>query len=217
MQEENDIYYLLNESFLDIFKVILLDSSTIEDIAEKFLEKAKSLTGSKYGYVNTIDPATGLATSRTISKMMGKECHTEGTNNRIIFGLSKNGKYPSLWGVALNKREAFFTNNPSQHKNSNGVPNGHIPIKNFLSVPVISNGDLIGQIAVANSEREYSKKDLELVKKLCDLFVLSLKTKDAQSEREIEKKKISLISEKMFNGLWQIDKNAYTTFVNSKM
>ncbi len=210
-------YLLLNEAYLDIFRVLLNSSSTIEEIAEVFLDKAKALTGSKFGYVNTIDPKTGVATSRTISKMMGKDCKINGHDRRVTFPPDKNGKYSSLWGFALNEKKSFFTNEPSGHSSSRGLPKGHIAVENFLSVPVISDGILIGQIALANSETGYSRKDLEVIEKLTDLYIIAVRIKQVEQEKESDREKFKVLVENMYEGLWQIDRNAETVFVNSKM
>jgi hypothetical protein len=96
---------LLNQACLDIFSLLIDYSNSLEEIAEVFLDKAKTLTGSRFGFVNTIDPDTGVATSRTISRMMGKDCKVSGRDRRITFSPDKNGKYPSLWGFGLDEKK----------------------------------------------------------------------------------------------------------------
>jgi len=207
----------LNQAYLDIFRVLIDYSSTIEEIAEAFLDKAKELTGSRFGYVNTIDPDTGVATSRTISRMMGKDCKTEGPDKRITFSPDKNGRYPSLWGSGLDEKKSFFTNSPGSHDSSKGLPKGHIPIKNFLSVPVVSGNTLIGQIALADSKTGYSDKDIKIIEKLAGLYNIAVRIKQAEQEKEAEKERFKLLVENMYEGLWQIDRDAVTVFVNRKM
>mgnify|MGYP005849371671 CR=1 FL=1 len=217
LHTENNRILLINEACLDILRRLLDSSSTIDEIAEVFLDKSKKLTGSKYGYINTIDPETGIATSRTISKMMGKDCNTSGKDKRITFPPRKDSKYPSLWGFALNEKKSFYTNNPKNHFSSKGIPKGHVPIENFLSVPVIYENILIGQVALANSKTGYSNTDIEIIEKLKDLYIIAIKIKEAEQDRDSLREKYETIFENMYEGLWQIDKNAITVFVNSKM
>jgi PAS domain S-box-containing protein/putative nucleotidyltransferase with HDIG domain len=207
----------LNQAYLDISRVLIDYSSTIEEIAEVFLDKAKALTGSRFGFVNTIDPDTGVATSRTISRMMGKDCKTEGPDKRITFSPHNSGRYPSLWGSGLNEKKSFFTNSPGSHASSKGLPRGHIPIKNFLSVPVVSENTLIGQIALADSKTGFSKKDIDMIEKLTGLYNIAVRIKQVEQEKEAEKERFKLLVENMYEGLWQIDKDAVTVFVNRKM
>ena len=89
---------------------------------------------------------------------MGKECHTEGKSKKITFIPDKDGVYPNLWGVSLNSRKPFLTNSPEKHKNSKGIPDGHIPVKNYLSIPIIFEDILIGQIGLTESEKGFPKR-----------------------------------------------------------
>ncbi len=217
MEKEQDHDFLLSQSFIDIFKTLSDTANTIEEITQVFLDKLKLLTKSKYGYVNTIDPKTSVATSQTISQMMKRECHTEGEDQRIEFAAQKNGKYPSLRGVSLNERKPFFTNDPKSHQSSNGIPKGHVPIDNFLFVPVISNGDIIAQIALANSQRDYDQNDIAIIEKFVDLYIMSVKFKKSELEHEAEREKFKMLAENIYEGLWHIDKDSITVYVNKRM
>jgi len=83
-------------------------------------------------------------------------------------------QFNSLWGHGLNTLQAFFSNIPSAHAASSGLPSGHVPLKNFLSVPVVFQGVLLGQIALANSDREYTQSDLENIGRLGDFYAVIL-------------------------------------------
>ncbi len=50
--------------------------------------------------------------------------------------MGENGNYDALWGYALNTKEPFYTNSPDQHPSSKGIPWGHVPLQNYLAVPV---------------------------------------------------------------------------------
>ncbi len=119
------------------------------------------LTGSKHGYVSVIDRETGENISYTFTRMMGKECQVSGKDRRLIFPLAPNGGYSNLWGHSLNTRGVFYTNDPESNESSGGPPPGHIPIKNFLSVPALVGERLVGQVALANSKEGFSDSDLE--------------------------------------------------------
>lgn len=155
-------------------------SSSIQDIAYIVMDSAKSLTQSEHGYVSSIDPKTLDSIAYTLTRMMGKECSVGDENRRIRFPIGADGLYPSLWGHTLNTREAFLTNAPHKHEASRGVPGGHIPIRNFLSVPAIIGKELVGQIALANSSKDYKYRELQAVKRLAELYAMAVQRKRAE-------------------------------------
>ncbi len=83
-------------------------------------------------------------------------------------------EFKGLWGWVLKNRQALLTNHPAGDPRSTGVPEGHIPIERFLSVPALLGGALVGQVAVANSERDYDHRDLEVLGRLADLYAMAV-------------------------------------------
>jgi signal transduction histidine kinase len=71
------------------------------------------------------------------------------------------------------------------HQTSRGVPDGHIPIVSFLSVPVILGEELVGQIALANKAGDYTKKDLAAVGRVAEFYALAIqKSRIAEALRK---------------------------------
>ena len=160
----------------------LLDSTlSIEGVANLVLGKARTLTSSEHGYVSAIDPETGDNIGYTLTQMMGDSADLP--QNGIAFPKSADGKYPGLWGHALNTGEAFYTNTPSEHEAAGRRPENHLLLESFLTVPVTAGGEVLGQIALANAPDGYLDQDLEAIERLAYLFGLAL-----QRERESEQK-----------------------------
>jgi two-component sensor histidine kinase len=87
-----------------------------------------------------------------------------------------------LWGYSLNTGKPFFTNSPQNHESSQGVPKGHIELNRFLSMPVFLGKNLVGQIALANSARNYSQKDIDAIKRIAEFYALAINNKNAEKE-----------------------------------
>jgi PAS domain S-box-containing protein len=177
----------VNKALAELSGALITPSSSIEDVANVVLDAAKRLTQSEHGYVSSIDPKTRDHLAHTLTKMMGKECLVRGEGRRIRFPIGADGVYPSLWGHAYNSREAFLTNAPDKHEASRGVPGGHIPIKNFLSVPAVIGEELLGQIALANSPGDYADRDIEAIKRLAELYAMAIQRKRAEEALKAEK------------------------------
>ena len=169
LQRESEI----NAALSELYEPLISPSASIEDIAGAVLDKARSLTKSRHGYVSSIDPDTGDNVSHTLTEMLkghGKVSKKGG----IVFPLGENDRYGGLWGHALNTLDPFFTNSPQTHSAAAGLPQGHIPLQCFLSVPVMLGQELVGQIALATKSGGYSEEDLQAIVRVADFYALAI-------------------------------------------
>jgi PAS domain S-box-containing protein len=192
----------LHRAVYRLFEPLVAHNSRIDQVAEVVLEEARALTTSRHGFVSTIDARTGDNVCHTLTSMLGRECRMMEQDRRVVFPPRPDGTYPGLWGSAINRREAFFTNTPKEHPAKQGVPKGHVPIERFLAVPVMLGEEPVGEIALANPARDYTEADLAAVKVLGGCFALAvqrLRFQDAlRSERDAWQ-----ASEAMFRALFE--------------
>lgn len=145
----------------------LITAGDIEEVSWLVLERAKGMTGSRYGFVGYIDMETGYLVSPTLTRDIWEACGVR--DKSVVFR-----DFRGLWGWVLKNRRPLLTNRPAGDPRSTGVPEGHITIERFLSVPAVMGGILVGQVALANSDRDYGEKDLELVSRLADLYAVAV-------------------------------------------
>ena len=120
--------------------------------------------------------------AHTMSDMLAGHSKTE--EQKIRFPLGPDRVYAGLWGHSLNTKEPFLTNDPENHPCSNGLPIGHLKIENFLSIPVIIEGELVGQISLANTDHGYNRGDLESIQRLANTYAIALLRNRNEMERE---------------------------------
>lgn len=193
----------------------LLSPATVEDISALVIDHAKALTNSPYGYVGYIDPKTGYLVCPTMSRDMMDICKVTDKNNIIK-------EFRGLFGWVITNRKSVLTNDPANDPRSTGTPPGHIAIHRFLSAPAMlkrklvgelsvpssvgnkihvmryyDKGDLVGQIALANSNRDYTERDLALVERLADIYAIAInrywveeQIKESLTEKEVLLKEI---------------------------
>jgi PAS domain S-box-containing protein len=183
----------VNMALAELSETLISQDYTIKEISEKVLDFAKGLTGSEHGYAGVIDRDNPDHPDVAIFPSREAACHISATDNRIVFAANKDGSYDGLWGHALNTREPFFDNNPGIHTTAKGVPDGHMPINNFLSSPAVLGEELVGQIALANAPHEYEAHHLEAVKRMADLYALAIQRIHyenalVEANRSLEKK-----------------------------
>ena len=149
-----------------------LDVSTafsLKEISDIILEEAVKLTGSKYCYVAYVDPKNKDSVGISFTKMT-PECDMYVEIGEARFPVRKDGTYGGLLGYSLDTGKSFYTQDVTTHEAAHGIPEGHTPVKQFLSVPVFSSGKLTGQIVLGNPQEDYTDKDLGITDKIADFY-----------------------------------------------
>ena len=182
----------VNAALAEIASILLSGTLSLEVITDVILMKALAITQSEHGYVSSIDPETGDNVGHTLTKMLGESCEIDHSFQIISFPQKPDGTYGGLWGCSLNDCSPFYTESPEKHPSAAGLPDKHIPISRFLSFPVVAGGRPVGQIALANSSRQYNAKDLDAISRIAGLYSLVL-----QRNRDQEELKIALESAKV--------------------
>lgn len=165
---------VVNAATLELAQA-LIEPASVEEISYILLEHAKRITGSAFGYVGYIDPDTGYLISSTLTKDIWEDCQVP--NKDFVFE-----EFGGLWGWVLENREPLLTNSPSDDLRSSGVPEGHLPVNRFLSVPAMVGKQLVGQVSLANPGRDYVERDLELVEHLASLYALAVQRQWREDE-----------------------------------
>lgn len=146
---------------------------SIKEISDIVLEEATRLTESDYCYVAYVDPENGDSVGISFTKMTS-ECDMYEEIGEARFPVRKDGTYGGLLGYSLDTGKSFYTQDVTIHEAAHGIPEGHTPVKQFLSVPVFSDGELTGQIVLGNPKEDYTDKDLEITEKIAGFYGIIL-------------------------------------------
>lgn len=171
----------INEVRADISHELMAHQYDIKKVSDITLEYSKHITKSDHGFVSSIDKNTLENVGHTLTEMFGQPCRMK--DQRIAFPIGDDEEYGALWGYALNTKKAFFTNSPGHHPSSKGIPEGHIPLKNYMAVPVLIDDALMGLIALANSDRDYSEQDITSIEQISNLFALAIHRQEYESKK----------------------------------
>ncbi|MBF0337878.1 MAG: PAS domain S-box protein [Nitrospirae bacterium] len=167
----------------EVARVSLSPESSIYDIAVVINRYAMALTDSLHGYVAEVDKDSNDMVGHTLTAMMHDGmCNIESVQQKVVFPRGDSG-YNALWGHSLNTAKGFYTNNPQIHPSYKGcAPDGHVAIHRFLSVPARIKDNLIGQITLANAERDYTNEDLEFISRLAHIYAIAIDRKRMEEE-----------------------------------
>jgi PAS domain S-box-containing protein len=185
----------------------LVEPAPLDDIAYLILQYAKRLTGSTFGYVGYIDPATGHLVSTTMTRDIWEDC--EVPDKDYVFE-----QFSGLWGWVLEARQPLLTNAPQEHPHSSGVPTGHVPIRRFLSAPACIGDELLGQIALANPGRDYEEKDLQFVERLAHVYALAVQRQRMMGRIEVSEEKYRHVVENINHVIFTLDGEGAFGYVN---
>jgi putative two-component system response regulator len=155
------------DSAVSILASKLFSSISIADISALILESAEQFTRSTYGFVGYIDLEMGYMISPAMTRGMWESSQVKDETN--IF--KKSG---GLWGWVLNNRQSLLTNAPADDPRFAETAPGRIAIHNFLSAPALIGTELVGQVALANSNRSYNQQDLGFVERLATLYAIAI-------------------------------------------
>lgn len=152
----------------------MLNTSTLKEISDVVYQEALAITNSKNCYVAFVDPKNKDSVGISFSHLTpGCEYYKELGEAR--FKIRKDGTYGGLLGYSIDTGESFFTHDPKNHPAAHGLPPGHEPVSQFLSVAVKNEEDILGQIVLANPQEKYSQEHLKIAEKIADIYATVLK------------------------------------------
>ncbi len=148
-----------------------------EEMYGEVLEVVKPALKSRYGIFGIISD-TGDLNIPSMSREVWEECRVH--DKAITFPRERWG---GLWGRALIEKKTFCSNEQLS------VPEGHLAIDNFLAVPILYRGAVIGLLSVANKDRGYIEKDRELLEAIVDRIAPILQARLLGERQEQERRR----------------------------
>ena len=163
----------------------LLSPTPIEVMSSVVMEHARRLTSSATALVGQIDERTG----RLVPAALTPDARTlldsrPGENGRLH-------EESGMWRWILENQKAILTNMTSLDPRFGGMPDWHFPVRQFLAVPAIMSGTIVGLIVVANAGNPYVERDLKAVERLATLYAIAVN----RTRTEDELRELSLVDE----------------------
>ncbi|WP_018125405.1 ATP-binding protein [Desulfovibrio oxyclinae] len=162
----------INHALADIAVALTEPGADINSVSKVVHRHALNITGSRVGYVSSIDSESGENICHVTTPMFS-DGSCDLASGRVPFH-SGTGGYKGIWGQSLNTMTGFYTNDVRSHEVYGAIPEGHLPVETFLSVPAVFEGELHGQIALGNADEPYDEKDLSQIQSLARLYAMAI-------------------------------------------
>ncbi|GFK95989.1 Sporulation kinase E [Fundidesulfovibrio magnetotacticus] len=169
-----------------LIRLFRLSEADLGQLLDQALAETLAITKSAVGYIYFYDEGTRLFTLHAWSDSVMAACSI--TEKQTTYELDKTG----LWGEAVRRRAPVLVNDfqaPDPCKK--GYPEGHVPLRNFLTIPVFHADAVTAVIGVGNKHGDYVPDDvtnLELIARGVWSMVLRRQAEEeARAGRELRR------------------------------
>jgi len=152
-------------------------TSPDEEMFGKVLEVIQEGLQSRYGIFGFIGESGDLIIP-SLSRQVWDECRM--VDKTIIF---PRESWAGLWAKGLIEKKSFLSNE------SFTVPQGHVAIDNYLTVPILYRDQVIGLISVANKAEGYSEGDRQLLEVIADRIAPILQARLERDRQEKDRRR----------------------------
>ena len=146
------------------------------------LEEALLLTSSAVGYIYFYNENSRLFTLYSWSNSVMDSCTL--VEKRATYELEHTG----IWGEAVRGRGPILVNDFSAHNPlKKGYPEGHVPLKKFLSVPIFQDRLIVAVVGVGNKASDYTPDDVQFLELFAQGVWAVVARKQAEDELKADK------------------------------
>lgn len=136
-----------------LMELINGDHQSVDEFLHGTLDLVISFTASNIGYIFLYDEEKEEFLLHSWSESVLAECLIK--DQKRLYYLGKVG----LWGEVVRQRKEIIINDYPRATVKNRYPQGHIPIQNFISIPVFYEDKIVAVVGAANKETDYTQED----------------------------------------------------------
>ncbi len=187
-------------------------SQLFDDLLADFL----SLSESQYGFVGELfEDSKGalFLKTRAITNIAWDEAtHVLYEENRQKGMEFRN--LNTLFGEVIRSQSLLIANEPMQDERAGGLPEGHPDLNNFLGIPVMVGGMMVGMVGVANRETDYELALVDYLRPLIDAFGRIISLMQANKRRAELESRLTAIVDSAADAILVIDSRGIIESIN---
>jgi signal transduction histidine kinase len=161
-----------------------MGDSSHQEICDFVLEQGVLLTQSEFGYLFFMNDEETILTVHSWSAAAMAICTV--TGRPCVYRVVDTG----LWGDAVRLRRPVITNDYAGSPRRRGLPEGHVPIRRHMNIPVFDGERIVAVAGVANKIGEYGEKDVRQLELLMKGMWRYIQRKNAQEALQASEEKL---------------------------
>jgi signal transduction histidine kinase len=174
-EEETRLHENRLKNLLDLHR---MGDATEKEIFDFTLEAGLRTVPSEFAFVGIISADEAVMIIHAWSRGAMGQCAI--TEKPIHFPIAEAG----LWGEIVRQRRPIIVNDYNTSAEfKKGYPEGHVPIKRFLGIPIFSADRIVAVAAVANKVSEYTESDVSSLTSLLHEMWNLIDRKRAEEEK----------------------------------
>jgi PAS domain S-box-containing protein len=185
---------------------------TLDELLTKTLDEAGAFLDSPIGFYHFVESDQKTLSLQQWSTSTLKEFYrAEGKG--MHYSIDQAG----IWVECVQERKPVIHNDYFSLEHKRGMPEGHAKIVRELVAPVMREGKVVAMLGVGNKPVDYTEKDAETISFLADVTWEIVERKRAEEVLRESEGKYRLIVETANEGIWMVDGDYITKYVNRKM
>ena len=171
-----------------------LKTGNWREASAQLLHAALTQTGSASGFIGVLVEGGGLRVFADEGMILDPHAghpFLEKIQSYQEVGYLDFTDFNNLFGSVITSGKPLLTNAPSGDPRSAGLPKGHLPLNNFLGVPIRLEGEVVGMIGVANRPGGYTacqQAEIEVLSQAAGVLYDSYRRKNREATLEKKRK-----------------------------
>jgi PAS domain S-box-containing protein len=171
-------------------ELLELQGASEEKLFDFTVEALAKTADSRFAFFGLMDEHETMMNIYAWSKETMAQCAVPGSS--FHFPIAQSG----LWGDCVRSRAPVLVQDYASFAGKRGYPGGHVPIRNFLGIPVFDGSRIVAIAAVANKARGYGEEDVTALRTLSSRILGIVHRKRAEAAlKENEEKYRALFEE----------------------
>jgi len=203
---------LTRERFETLVKISEMRDASELELSECVLNAACRMTRSTLAFIGTITPDESVMDIISWSRSTMQDCKVAASP--IHFPVQKAG----IWADAIRTQKPKIVNYyAAPHPGKKGLPEGHVRITRFLSLPILDNGKVVMVAAVANKPEEYDDADVTRLTLLMQSVWGNLQRRRSEEALKKSEEQYRVLFEESPISLWEEDFSDIKVWIDTKI